>query len=51
MDVLYYPFRTGLYSLDTLFKEDPDIIRLFKLTYRLVNHTIKEYRPNELYAS
>jgi hypothetical protein len=26
-------------------------MRIFQLCYRLIKHTIREYRPNEIYAS
>lgn len=51
MDILYYPFKVGLYELDKLGNIEKDIISIFKLTYKLINLSIKEYRPNELYAS
>ena len=51
MDILYYPFRLGLYDIKNLDKVDSDIIKIFKLDYQLIKHIIKEYRPNELYAS
>jgi len=51
MDILYYPFKVGLYEIDKLKAVEADVINIFKLTYKLVNLSIKEYRPNELYAS
>lgn len=51
MDILYYPFKVGMFDLQQLSNVEKDIIYIFKLTYKLINLSIKEYRPNELYAS
>lgn len=51
MDIIYYPFRLGLYDIKNLDKVDSDIVKILKLVYQLIKHIIKEYRPNELYAS
>jgi len=40
-----------MFELDRLVSVDKDMILIFKLTYKLINLSIKEYRPNELYAS
>ena len=50
-DILYYSFINGMYNIKDLSNEDNETITIFKLTYRLIKHVIKEYRPNELYAS
>ena len=48
-DILYFPFSLGLIKFDEDYSED--IRLLFKLCYALIKNTIKEYRPNEIYAS
>ena len=48
-DLLYFPFSLGLIKFDEDYSED--IRLLFKLCYALIKNTIKEYRPNEIYAS
>lgn len=40
-----------MFNISDLSQEDNDITVVFQLTYRLIKFTIKEYRPNELYAS
>lgn len=50
-DVLYCPFKNGLYEIKSLSEVDPEIVKIFQLSYRLINHTIREFRPNEIYAS
>lgn len=50
-DMLYYPMSLEVYKISELDSLDPDIVRTFKLCNALITHTIKEYRPNELYAS
>lgn len=47
-EILYYPFFMGNQNLNDI---DPSLIDHFKLCYRLIKHTIKEYRPNEIYSS
>ena len=51
MDILYYPFKNGMYNLSQLANVDKDVLKIFQLSYKLINLTIKEFRPNELYAS
>ena len=50
-DLLTLPFEKNLFDITDLSTEDAEIVRIFKLTYRLIKHVIKEYRPNELYAA
>ena len=50
-DLLAVPFEKGMFNIADLSKEDIEILRIFKLAYRLIKHVIKEYRPNELYAA
>ncbi len=51
IDILYYPFKLEIYELENIGKIDPEITRIFLLSYRLLLNVIKEYRPNELWAS
>lgn len=50
-DIIYYPFKNEVFNISDLTNEDNEIVMIFKLTFRLIKHVIKEYRPNELYAS
>ena len=50
-DILYYSFINNMFNIKDLKNEDHEIVTIFKLTYRLIKHVIKEFRPNELYAS
>jgi len=50
-DILYYPTcKDGLYTLRNL-SDHLDILKISQLSYRLIKHTIREFRPNEIYAS
>lgn len=51
VDLLYFPFRNHIYELKDLVVVPEDLIKIFTLSYRLIKFSIKEYRPNELYAS
>ncbi|KAL4466941.1 hypothetical protein ABPG74_010538 [Tetrahymena malaccensis] len=51
VDLLYYPFKTEVYKMKELDQIDPDTVKIFRLCNVLINNAIKEYRPNELYAS
>ncbi|EAR96945.2 cation channel family protein (macronuclear) [Tetrahymena thermophila SB210] len=51
VDLLYYPFKTEVYKMKELDQIDPDTVKIFKLCNVLINNSIKEYRPNEIYAS
>ena len=51
VDLLYFPFKTKIYDLNDLTVIPEDLIKIFILSYRLIKFSIKEYRPNELYAS
>lgn len=46
-DILFYPFALNIFPN----KIPEDLMTIFRLSYTLIRHTIKEYRPNELYAS
>ena len=48
-DILFYPFALQMYQLNNI--PDEFMVKVFQLSYRLIKHTIREYRPNELYAS
>jgi len=50
-DIIYYPFKNEMFNISDLTTEDTEIVTIFRLTFRLIKHVIKEYRPNELYAS
>lgn len=50
-DILYYPFESNLYSMQNIQQRQPEILKIIQLSYRLIKHVIREYRPNELYAS
>ncbi|KAL4510112.1 hypothetical protein ABPG72_010305 [Tetrahymena utriculariae] len=50
-DLLYYPFKTEVYKMKELDSIDPDTVKIFKLCNVLINNSIQEYRPNEIYAS
>ena len=50
VELLFYPFLTKYLRLDEI--SDKILLRrIFELCYRLFKHTIREYRPNELYGS
>ena len=50
-DILYYPISISkMYDLNRLYKV-PEIFKIGQLCYRLLKHTIREYRPNEIHAS
>ena len=48
-DILFYPFALEIYQLNNIPNEL--MVHIFRLSYKLIKHTIREYRPNELYAS
>lgn len=48
-DILYYPFEYQLFKLNNI--PNPLMVQVFQLSHKLIKHTIREYRPNELYAS
>lgn len=48
-EILYYPFQRKIFELDGIHNEG--FLRIFQHCYRLIKHIIKEYRPNEIYAS
>ena len=51
-DILYWPFRIPDFcDIKRLSNVDPEILTIFQLSYRLIKHAIKEFRPNEIYAS
>ena len=43
--------KSQLFNISDLSGEDAEMVRIFRLAYRLIKHVIKEYRPNELYAA
>jgi len=49
-EMLFYPFLTRIVLIDNIC-DYPVIKDIFKYCYRLIKHTIREYRPNELYGS
>jgi len=50
-DILYYPFKWKIISFNKINETHKRELRIFQLCYRLIKHTIREYRPNEIYAS
>ena len=50
-DILYYIFKFEIVPLEKLGDVDEEVLRIFKLAYKCIQVTIKEYAPNELYAS
>ena len=52
-DIIYYPFANGVCGFDDIHEEakHPKVFKILQLSYRLIKHVIREYRPNELYAS
>lgn len=50
VDCLYYPFVNGDYTIEGLTNEMP-LKKICILCYRLILHSVKDYRLNELYAS
>jgi len=48
-EILYYPFELYYFTLKNIDNISFKII--FQCCYRLIKHVIKEYRPNEIYAS
>lgn len=51
IDILYYPFHLEVVRIDELDSIDSELLRTFRLANGLLNQTIKENRPNEIYAS
>jgi len=49
-EILFYPFMSEMVKLDEI-SENLLLRDIFKYCYRLIKHTIREYRPNELYGS
>ena len=49
-EILFYPFLQRMHQLNEIHKF-PLIRKILTLTYRLIRHIIREYRPNELYGS
>jgi len=47
-EILFYPFHLKQFDLKSIPEKFRD---LFMLCYRLIKHTIREYRPNEIYSS
>ena len=50
VDCMYYPFKIGGYTIQTL-TDDMPLKTICILCYRLILHSVKDYRLNELYAS
>lgn len=50
VELLYYPFRNNIYTLQKL-EMDSYFAKTLELTYTSIRYTIAEYRPNELYSS
>ena len=48
-EILYYPFQLNMFTLNNIHNQTFKTI--FQYCYRLIKHIIKEYRPNEIYAS
>jgi hypothetical protein len=51
MDILYYPFKYKLIDMKYLADIDEELLKVFVLSYKTIMISIREYRPNELYAS
>jgi hypothetical protein len=49
-EILFYPFMTKSIGLNEICT-NLHLRKIFRLCYRLIKHTIREYRPNELYGS
>jgi hypothetical protein len=49
-EILFYPFMSEMVKLEEI-SENLLLRDIFKYCYRLIKHTIREYRPNELYGS
>ena len=50
-DLLYYPTGpSGICALSDIAKQ-PNLLKMHQLCYRLIKHSIREYRPSEIYAS
>lgn len=50
VDILYFPFKSNLFTLTQLTSLDP-MTNMLANVYTTIRFTIQEYRPNELYAS
>ena len=50
VDCLYYPFSSGVFKIKELTNDMPIKI-ICTLCYRLILHSVKNYKNNELYAS
>jgi hypothetical protein len=48
--IIYLPFASRLYNISQIKLQDP-FGRMLELSYTTLRYAIKEYRPNELYAS
>ena len=51
VDLLYYPFKNNYFKSSDMSNIPKNIIYLFKLSYSLIKFIIREYRPNEIFAS
>ena len=49
-DILYYTFQKNMFKLNMIYGY-MFLQKILQLSYRLIKHSIREYRPNELYAS
>lgn len=50
IDILYHPFKSGLFKLSSMTALDP-MTNMLANVYTTIRFTIQEYRPNEMYAS
>jgi hypothetical protein len=50
-DILYYMFKFEIIVLEKLGDVDEDVMKVFTLCYKCIMVSIKDYQPNELYAS
>ena len=52
-DLLYYPTGpSGICALSDIAKPGTqNLLKIHQLCYRLIKHSIREYRPSEIYAS
>ena len=49
-EILFYPFLSKMIKLEEI-SQNLLLKDIFTYCYRLIKHTIREYRPNELYGS
>ena len=50
-DILFYVFKYEIVLLEKVGDQNEEVIKIFQLVYKCIMVSIKDYAPNELYAS